>query len=96
MKTLFVVVMSLFCCGVSAQEWVGYVPVVVNQPVVVTHIVPTVQWQPVRIVPVVQPVVQNVAVPVIYTGNWPNVIVRDTFFRTPCWNKWVREYHYGY
>lgn len=95
---ILILMMGLFCLSANAQEIIGYVPVVVNQQqqVMVTTAVPTIVYQPVRIIPIVQPVVQNMVVPVIYPGNWPNVIVNDTFFRSPCCHRWVREYRYNY
>jgi len=87
MKIFMGLIIGLCCCVAHGQVMVGN-NYVVSYPVLVTQQV---------MVPVYQPVVvQNIAVPVNYTGNWPNVIVSDTFFKRPFCNRCHRKYRYSY
>ena len=98
MKIFMGLIIGLCFCVAHGQVMVGN-NYVVSYPVLVTQQVMVPVYQPVVIqyVPVYQPVVvQNIAVPVNYTGNWPNVIVSDTFFKRPFCNRWHREYRYSY
>lgn len=97
MKILLFMIGMMWCCGGLAQETVSYIPMIVHQPVVTTQYVPTVQMVPVRVVPMVQQmVVQNVVGYVIIPGNWPNLVVNDSFLKKPCCGSWIREKQYNY
>lgn len=97
MRMLLLASIMMWCCGGRAQDMVGYVPIVVQTPVVTTQYVSTIQMVPVRVVPVVQQVVmQNVVGYVIIPGNWPNLVVNDSFLKKPCCGSWIREKQYNY